>query len=822
MPTTTPATMPEPPSTQVACPACGTLFDWPPRGRCTRCGVALDGETAARFFDLSREIAALTARQGRVREELIRTAPPPAPTAVQPDHPDRMQAVRQATSQPVRRGLDDLGVQTLLGLAGAALLTVAAVVFAAVTWQQLSDLTRAAILVGATGIAAATAVALDRRKLESTGGAVGLVAAGLAGTLGWAAHQYGLLGRLSDTAGASIALLTATGMALVLGRSRLRYQAPAATTGWLGAVAMATAAILEVASPPWAAPILLGAAVLSAVPSLVTSHDGLRTIHRLAGGGWLASTAVTAAVTLASTDGAATIVPLLAGSVAAALWWYATPRPAGPALSTATLTGLALGGAATFDPTNATMAVMVATIGLLAAGAVWLVPEELRRPVAVGTIPATLPAALLVLGALATVAAGWFGSVGAIWRPGDAPTPLSDQALAVAALLGLAAAGVLLTRLVGTRAVEALVVLVPAGLVGPAWLAGVSGPVHAALAVAMGLVAVAWFTHLGRLGLARTTGMGWFVIGVGWSLPDPALAAGLAGTTTVAGLTAAWTPLRRHPEQTGTAIVGAALAAASLVVALTDPATAAQYAAPAALIAAAAIAGVGGRLRLDGDLLAGSWMAVALVATLATYAATDVRWAAVTTAVTAVGSVGLAAAWHADRTTSTTFGAVAAVAATLTSWLLLVDAGVTVVEAYTAVPAFLALVAGTVWLVRDPTMRSRHALNPGLALALGPTAVQLVGDPQDTWRAVATAGLAAMALLVGAGLRVEAPIWWGANATVVVVLTQLAVVTGHLPRWVVFAVAGTILVVASATFERQRARVRRLRVRARRLTETYR
>ena len=55
-----------------------------------------------------------------------------------------------------------------------------------------------------------------------------------------------------------------------------------------------------------------------------------------------------------------------------------------------------------------------------------------------------------------------------------------------------------------------------------------------------------------------------------------------------------------------------------------------------------------------------------------------------------------------------------------------------------------------------------------------------------------------------------------------VVGTQLAVVADHVPRWVVFAVLGALLVTASATFERQRRLAGRLRARLGEVATTYR
>ena len=167
-------------------------------------------------------------------------------------------------------------------------------------------------------------------------------------------------------------------------------------------------------------------------------------------------------------------------------------------------------------------------------------------------------------------------------------------------------------------------------------------------------------------------------------------------------------------------------------------------------------------------------------------------------------------------------GLTALAATTATAWLLLREAAVTTPEAYTAVPAVLALGTGVAWMVRDPQVRSRQALHPGLVLGVVPTLVLLASDPQDTVRALAVAAIAAVALLVGVGQRVEAPVWYGVAATLVVVGTQLAVMADHVPRWVVFAVLGALLLTASATFEHQRRLAVALRARFGEVATTYR
>ncbi len=280
-------------------------------------------------------------------------------------------------------------------------------------------------------------------------------------------------------------------------------------------------------------------------------------------------------------------------------------------------------------------------------------------------------------------------------------------------------------------------------------------------------------------------------------------------------------PVGRHPEQAAVAVAAGALAAAAAVIAVVGPADAHDVAGTVAVAAAVVVAVAGPWLDLHARTTAVAVPVAATVAIAATAPAGLVP-TAVTSAVLAVGGAVLALVWRGDRIASRLHGLTALTATTATVWLLLRDAAVTTPEAYTAVPAVLALGTGILWMVRDPQVRSRHALHPGLVLGVAPTLLLLASDPQDTVRALTVAAIAAVALLVGVGQRVEAPVWHGVAATLVVVGTQLAVVVDHVPRWVVFAVLGALLVTASATFERQRRLAGRLRARLGEVATTYR
>jgi hypothetical protein len=144
-------------------------------------------------------------------------------------------------------------------------------------------------------------------------------------------------------------------------------------------------------------------------------------------------------------------------------------------------------------------------------------------------------------------------------------------------------------------------------------------------------------------------------------------------------------------------------------------------------------------------------------------------------------------------------GAFAAVGAT---WAWLAAAGVSVAEAYTLPAAAAAVVTGRL-AYRDGPARSWLNYGPALTLSLGPTLVLAIARNDDT-RAIAV-GLAALAIvLIGARQRLQAPIVLGALTLVVIGVDRLGPMAVHLPRWIMLAGAGSVLLWVGSTFERRR------------------
>ncbi|WP_228942802.1 SCO7613 C-terminal domain-containing membrane protein [Nocardioides sp. Leaf374] len=145
---------------------------------------------------------------------------------------------------------------------------------------------------------------------------------------------------------------------------------------------------------------------------------------------------------------------------------------------------------------------------------------------------------------------------------------------------------------------------------------------------------------------------------------------------------------------------------------------------------------------------------------------------------------------------------------TAASWVRLADAGVTQPEAY-ALPAALALlVLGAHRLQSDPAASTRSALGSGLLLATVPSLLRVLVDDPVSPRALLL-GLACLGLvLLGARLRLAAPLVVGVVVGGVLVLAEAAPWAAQTPQWVLLGLTGTLLTVVGVTWERRLAQVR--------------
>ena len=132
--------------------------------------------------------------------------------------------------------------------------------------------------------------------------------------------------------------------------------------------------------------------------------------------------------------------------------------------------------------------------------------------------------------------------------------------------------------------------------------------------------------------------------------------------------------------------------------------------------------------------------------------------------------------------------------------LRLAASEVDVVEAYT-LPFAAFLLAVGLWAMRDENgPGSVQALLPGVALALLPSLPQALDEPTGL-RALLLGVGAAIALAVGTWRRWQVPFVAGAFVLALLVLVNVGPPALALPRWVLIASAGALLLAAGITWD---------------------
>ncbi|WP_369134295.1 DUF2157 domain-containing protein [Modestobacter sp. I12A-02662] len=150
-------------------------------------------------------------------------------------------------------------------------------------------------------------------------------------------------------------------------------------------------------------------------------------------------------------------------------------------------------------------------------------------------------------------------------------------------------------------------------------------------------------------------------------------------------------------------------------------------------------------------------------------------------------------------------GAVAVADLVAASWVAIAGAGVQTPEAYT-LPAAAGLLLVAVPRLRDGAP-SWSAEGAAVAVGLLPSAFVVVAEP-TALRLVLVVATAAVLTAGGALHHRQAPFVLGAATLAFVVLGRLGPYAPLLPRWVVLATAGLLLLVVGATYERRRQQAR--------------
>ena len=838
------------------CPDCHTLLvDADGIGACPRCGFRSDHPLAARVWeidiervDLAREAADLGRERAQLMEQMRRDRAAAAETVALEHAAARPQRVRRAVS-----------VQAVLVGLGAFLLVVAGVVFAAVTWDRLGAAGQAAVLAVATLTAAAVTLTASRRDLHVTAEALSVVTAGFAIVDVHAARVAVTPDGPWQPVWAVGLVVVALGL-LALGRAG-HLRAPALLAAVAAQPPLVLLASLADRPGPGAMALLVVAALdLTAAGRLRQSgvtaiSDRLPALVSVLGAAaWTLGAAVSVPWALGATEPAVTAgerwwcIAVLAFATAEAvlLALRGPDRRLLPVLASvgSVLTGLTtvvavVDGAGAGDEALRLFVTAAPAVVLAASLAV------LRRPTAkndvrlrMGQITAgvwagcsLLPWVGPVLESLAApfvvvLQDGWWTrgpgvTTGALDPLAELSTmviaPPSTAALMAAVVAGTAALalGVLAIARPGRAAARGITAAVcGAGCFTLVAVAAVRFDVPVWALVAVDLAATAglvlgpasWRSTSGRVRIwvllgslpVAASALAWAGSVDAFTVAALAVLAGIAAVATLRGITAG----DHVRTDVATAWTGVALAAAAGAGASAAGTTGAQ-----AWIAALAVASAVSWVAFVADARVPWWSSAVDVTSSAVVLGTLAGLIATGTPDTV--TVGLAivtvvAASHILRPSRRVVATVAAAVAGLCLlWLRLWVGDVRAVEAYSLPPATLLLAAGGWQMRRNPSLRSWPALGPGLLVAAVPSVVVAV-QQTGVARPLIVLGVAVAVTIVGAALRMQAPLMVGAVSAAVIAVDQLFPVVEQFPRWVVIGTAGIVLLVVGATFEQRR------------------
>ena len=840
------------------CPDCGAARV--PGPRCGDCGLLLQGPLADQLWGL---LTATDATLAQLRAERAAQAPVEPVDSVrpaQPAQPAPLPAVPPSATLgvPAAGPRRHVSVAAVLLALGALLVVVAAFVFVAVTWGELSLATRALVLVAITGAAALAATLISRRGLRASAEAAWAVTLAMLALDIAAARGAGLagLGTVSTTAflvGAGTVLaLVGSGVAAAVRRTPTVVLVVPQLVSLCG-LAVAGYAAMDA----WNAPLawrLLVAAGVAAVATLV---------HRALDVTLVAVSAAVATVVLAVGHVLVAWLAVIDAATWRAAWMDGRAWPS----VVSVLLLLAAGWAASRLPAegrNDSGPVLVSSAAFAAAGIAltWLFVPLLTDTDALRVAVVLMGAAgVLTLGcvpasgawgrgvrawAVLVGLASWLGCVDDLIALGGSltltPLPAWQQPFGVrldgldvaglpwwtAALQLLVAAGglliaALLWRLgpgrVATRlrhvgpAVAAILIAVACLLP----IVALQAPVAALSGVTLALGAAAALPGLaGRLGSGQAPVAGVLLGSASYeALAAPELSAliwALVALVLVAasiGLSRVGAPRSQRLTAVTTTLAGgfgvASLLAVSEALDL-SPRTRVLLVAAAAL----ALMALASFVRRRPGLRTGSELAAVTAAVLAATGASVVAvddgpaFLALVLTLLGAGTAMLAVLVPDRRRLAPVAGAVLAVA----WWLRLAASDVATVEAYTLPVAMLLLLAGLWVMLGRPGTSSIKALLPGLLLSTAPSLPAALAAPSSLRGLLL--GLSAL-VLVGLGARLSwaAPFGVGVVVSVLLAGRHLGPYADALPRWVLLAAAGLLLLVAGTTWENRAREARR-------------
>jgi hypothetical protein len=121
--------------------------------------------------------------------------------------------------------------------------------------------------------------------------------------------------------------------------------------------------------------------------------------------------------------------------------------------------------------------------------------------------------------------------------------------------------------------------------------------------------------------------------------------------------------------------------------------------------------------------------------------------------------------------------------------------------------ALVLLIVGAWNLEKRPELGSVRALLPGLSLGLLPSLLACLDSPTSLRALLLGCGSLAV-LLVGAQLRLVAPLAAGSVVVAALAVLNVAPLALGLPRWILFASAGAALLFLGMTWEKRLADLR--------------
>lgn len=754
-------------------------------------------------------------------------SPFPAPAA-RPQAP----ALPYAPSAPAH------GTQNVLLVLGGLLLTIAAIAFTLFSWGEMGIAGRSAVLAAVTAGALVAPALLLARKLPSTAEAVAALALVLTVLDAVALHAVAAPGTdglvFSAVASAVLAAVWAL-YGLLLGRLRVPLpgavvagQLPLVLTAWAAGSsatgfgwALLVTAAADVAVVSWGRGIAVRvtAAVGAGVTGLFALLIGLGL--SVSAGGPLAA-AGPGALLLAGAGVA------LAGAWRAPKEWAVTAGAVAGLASVAAVGGVLRTGL----PWNWSVVVYL-LCGIALSPVVRLrVPQPVGRGVLGASAAVTAGAlvwaspvvAAVLLGPVSGLADVWSGAPegfrGALgpsmpWSASAAsPVVLAVVAGVLAALRLGWARRTLVAPPQGWRVAAEAGATVLGWSAVPALLAVADVPYAVAVGVELLLVG-------GLLVLAVRRGSG--------AVPLTALACALVGAVSVGLLALAAEPatyavfggllvlFAGAAARSQAVVVRSVLAVGSVLCAIVVATAAgaslgwsAPGSAPVVLVVPAVTVLLGARLREAAVALsleaAGAFGALVAVG----LAVTDAPFLALVLALCGVLAAGSAV--RPERRPAA--GYLAAVLFVAAMWVRLGASGVTAPEAYTLPVSVAAFAVGWLRGRTDPAVSSWVAYGPALSTTMVPSLV--VAWTDTGWPRPLLLGAAALVVtLVGARLRLQAPLVLGGSVLALVGLHELAPhvvqVLDALPRWAPPALAGLLLLAVGATYEQRLRDARRVR-----------